>query len=415
MLFLRLFKESILFALHALNVNKLRTFLSLLGISIGIFAIIAVFTVVDALESNIQKDVESLGSNVIYIQKWPWSFGNDYPWWKYWQRPLPGLKEMDELKHRTNLADAFVYMGFVNGRTVKYRNNFVENAGLGFVSHDYYRLYTIEFESGRYFSEMESSSGKAVCVIGNNFRNGLFPGEEPVGKQISVMGRKLTVVGLIKKEGSSLLGNNHDDMILMPVNYARNIVDLRSDRISPFIGVKGASGVSNNELKNELEGAMRAVRRLRPTEEENFALNESSLLSQGISQMFRVISFAGWIIGGFSILVGGFGIANIMFVSVKERTNQIGIQKSLGAKKYFILQQFLFEAIFLSVLGGIIGLLLLFPLTLIATNMTGFDMPLTTANIILGLSVSAIIGIISGFLPALTAARLDPVEAIRAN
>jgi putative ABC transport system permease protein len=181
-----------------------------------------------------------------------------------------------------------------------------------------------------------------------------------------------------------------------------------------MIMVKAKGGVSNAELMDELKANMRSIRRQRPMEDDSFALNETKLLSTQVSGLFDAISIAGWIIGGFSILVGGFGIANIMFVSVKERTPLIGIQKSLGAKNYFILIQFLSESIVLCLFGGILGLLLVYIGTIIA-GFFDFNMTLTLQNIVLGLSVSTVIGILSGFVPAYNASRLDPVEAIRAN
>ncbi len=413
-IFLKLFRESVLFALHAISVNKLRTFLSLLGITIGIFAIISVFTVVDALEANVRKDVEKLGSNVVFIQKWPWAFGPDYPWWKYYQRPLPGYIEMEQLKQRTSLVEAFSYEAYIN-RTVKYRNNSVENADIGAVSHDHYKISGFDLSEGRYFTEAESAAGRPVTLIGAEIAKSLFGDKSPIGELVLTLGRRLTVIGVFKKEGSSILGNTNDNIVMMPVNFARNLIDLRSDRIQPFIQAKAKAGITNPEMLDELKGAMRAIRRLRPIEEDDFALNESKLLSNQVSSLFGVVGIAGWIIGGFSILVGGFGIANIMFVSVKERTSLIGIQKSLGAKNYFILLQFLSEAIVLCVIGGLIGLIFVLIMSLIATNAMDFNVTLTFSKVVMGLTISSIIGMIAGFLPAYIASRLDPVEAIRSN
>ena len=181
------------------------------------------------------------------------------------------------------------------------------------------------------------------------------------------------------------------------------------------IAVKARPQVSNAELKDELTGIMRSIRKIKPSAEDNFAINETDIIAKGFDSLFSVIAMVGWIIGGFSLLVGGFGIANIMFVSVKERTNIIGIQKALGAKNYFILLQFLFEAIFLSIIGGIVGLLIILIMTLIVSNTTSFHLILTQGNIFLGIGVSAIIGLVSGIIPAFTASRLDPVEAMRSS
>jgi putative ABC transport system permease protein len=415
LIYIKLIRESILFAFHALSVNKLRTILSLLGITIGIFTIILVFTIVDSLEKNVRQSVESLGENVVFVQKWPWTFGPDYPWWKYLQRPLPSYKEMEQLKERSVLAEAFSFQVFLSGKAIKFLGNSVENASITGVSHDFDRIKAFNLEAGRYFTEHESAAGSAIAIIGSEVKTNLFGDIEPVGREIEALGRKLTVIGTFEKEGSSLLGNSLDDVVLIPVNFARNIMNLRAEELGPLIQVEGKPGVTNAELQDELRMLMRSIRRLRPLEEDDFALNESKLIGNQVEQLFDVIGVAGWIIGGFSILVGGFGIANIMFVSVRERTNQIGIQKSLGAKRYFILVQFLSEAVTLSIIGGIIGLILVFTAALIGTNLLNFDLTLSLANVIRGLVISGLIGIISGFIPAWTAARLDPVEAIRAG
>lgn len=414
MLFLRLFQESVLFAINALRVNKLRTFLSLLGISIGIFIIIAVFTVVDSLEASLTKSVEKLGSNVIYVQKWPWAFGGDYPWWKYFNRPNPSYKDFEQLQKRVKNVEAMAFTVDINNQVVKYQSNNIENVYVVGGSHDYDKVRSMEFERGRYFSINDSRSGKNYALIGYTIAQGLFGNQDPVGKEIKVLGRKVQIIGVLKKEGEDILDNTVDDCVFLPINYVRNIVDMRNDRYNPMITVKAAPGITLDELDNELKGSMRSIRRLSPREDDDFALNKSSILSIQMKSLFGVIDVAGWIIGCFSILVGGFGIANIMFVSVKERTNIIGIQKSLGAKNYFILLQFLTESVVLCVIGGSIGLFMVWIGTVLV-GLLDFNFILTLANIILGLTVSVIIGVLSGFIPAWSAARLNPVDAIRSK
>ncbi|HLG02801.1 MAG TPA: ABC transporter permease [Bacteroidia bacterium] len=415
-LFLSLFRESLLFALHALRVNRLRTILSLLGITIGIFAIIAVFTAVDSMENKIRNSVQSLGDNVVYIQKWPWTpeGGQEYAWWKYMNRPVPKVSESDELRRRLSSAEAVVYMASANGM-VRYGTSFVENAGTVCATYDYYKVKGFDIASGRYFTEQECETGKAVCIIGNNIAKALFTNDEPLGKDIKIRDRRVKVIGVFKAEGESIIGNSSDDQLLIPLDFARTMVDVENDRIDPSILVRAAAGVQVQNLKAELTGAMRSIRRLKPVEENNFAANEVSLLSAPMEAMFGVIGIAGWLIGAFSILVGGFGIANIMFVSVRERTSQIGIQKSLGAKSWFILMQFLAESVVLCLLGGIIGLLLDGLMVYTANQFIDFGFVLSLENISLGITISVLIGIISGFIPAYSAAQLDPVEAIRSN
>ncbi len=412
---LTLLKESIVFAWQALIANKLRTFLSLLGITIGIFAIITVFTVVDSLERNIRSSVQSLGDNVVYVMKWPWTFGPDYPWWKYMNRPVAEYSELAEVQRKTKSAEV---VGFrVTARkTLKYKSNSIENATVSGWSFDYGKIKQFDIADGRYFREDEVIAGNNVVIIGNTLKEGLFQNSEnPIGKTIKIAGRSCKVVGVSKKEGESMLGNSMDNQAIIPYGFARLMMDVKSENSDPFMAVKAKPGVTNAQLKEELTGVMRSVRGLKPLADDDFALNETNLLSKNFDGLFDIVGIAGAIIGGFSILVGGFGIANIMFVSVRERTNIIGIQKSLGAKNYFILAQFLFEAVFLSLIGGVIGLFLIYLLTLVAANVIDMEIFLTRSNIILGLTISVLIGIISGFIPAYGASQLDPVEAIRTN
>lgn len=409
-----LFKESVLFAWQSLSANKLRSFLSLLGITIGIFAIILVFTIVDGLESNIRGSLQSLGNNVVYVQKWPWSFGPEYPWWKYINRPTPQYYELDELQRRCKTAEAVAYR--VGARkTVKYQSSSIQNAVLAGISHDFYKIKNIDLIAGRYFTQNETDAGYRLAIIGNSIAEGLFPNQDPLGKEIKVAGQKATVIGVIKKEGESLLGFSFDYQVIVPFNFARYMLDTRSENSDPIIYVKAKSHISNPEMIDELTGLLRSIRKLKPRSEPNFAINETSLLTQGFDLVFNIIGTAGWIIGGFSILVGGFGIANIMFVSVRERTNLIGIQKSLGARNAFILFQFLSESVMLSLLGGFFGLLLTGLITWLGKDVVDMDISLTANNIILGFTISVLIGIISGFIPAYSASQLDPVEAIRTN
>ena len=409
---LRLLKESIILSVDSLINNKLRTMLSLLGITIGIFAIISVFTVIDSLRYSIKDSIQSLGDNVVYVQKWPWEFGSDFPWWKYMSRPQPTLEELDMIVKKSSNTEVATYLASDN-KSVSFENNVADDTQILAVTDNYPDLRGFEIERGRFISSFEFSNGRPVIVIGSELSRLLFGKLNPIGKSLKLDGRKMTVIGVFAKEGENMFFGSNDYQTVVPAKYYKKFYDLREN--DPLIMVKAKEGIDNEELIAELRSIMRAIRRTRPTDEDNFALNQSSMLTQGFEELFSVIDIAGIVIGGFSILVGGFGIANIMFVSVKERTKLIGIQKSLGAKNYLILTQFLTESVALSLMGGIAGLILIFFGTVFVSYISEMTFVLTAGNIITGITISVVIGIVSGFAPALSASKLDPVVAINSN
>jgi len=414
MLFLRLLWESLLMAVKAVVVNRLRAILSLLGITIGIFAIIAVFTIVDSLETNIRESVNSLGSDVIYVEKWPWApeEGEEYAWWKYMNRPLATFDEYEFLRDNSRYTDESCFLAAV-GRRMEYGNNSIERADVFGVSDGFQEIRAFELAQGRYFNALEASAGRNVVVIGHQIATRLFEGADPIGKSIKLMGRKLTVVGVLEKEGKGTFDTFIlDEVAIMPLYYFKGFVDIRREYANPQIWVKARKRVSVEELTFEVRQLLRSYRRVKPSEEDNFALNQTSIINNQLDQFFSVLKIAGFFIGIFSIIVGGFGIANIMFVSVKERTHIIGIQKALGAKRYFILTQFLFESIMLSLAGGIIGLLIVFLGASLITLSGDFTVYMTLDNVLLGVGISSSIGLISGIFPAWQGARMNPVVAI---
>lgn len=413
MILIKLLRESLVFAFGSVMVNKLRTLLSLLGITIGIFAIISVFTIVDSLENNIRESISVLGDDVVYVQKWPWTFSEDYPWWVYMRRPVPDLRDYEEVRRRSQFAEGIVFSASTGG-VVSYGSNYLRNTGIWANTHDFPIVRHFELAQGRYFTPYESAAGRNLALIGHEIALELFNNQDPLGREIQISGRRVTVIGVVQREGTNMFvgGGSLDEMVLIPLNYARTIYNIRSDQLNPMIMVRSLPGIPNQELLDELRQILRSARRLKPATDDNFALNQASAITQGLDQIFVMINLVGWIIGGFSILVGGFGIANIMFVSVKERTNQIGIQKSLGAKNYFILLQFLYESVLLALTGGVLGLILIFTGTLLVSSLSDFSITLTFGNIGLGLFVSAVIGVIAGYAPAYSASRLNPVEAI---
>ncbi len=414
-LFIKLIRESAIFAITSVLANKLRTMLTLLGITIGIFAIISVFSVVDSLERQIRNSIAALGDNVVYIQKWPWGgFEGEYRWWDYMGRPVPQLNELEEIQRRAGTVEAAAFI--VNtSRRVEYLTTSINNVSIVGVTADYDQVRNFDLHAGRYFTAMESAAARNVAIIGYDLAQNLFVDVDPIGKSVKMFGQNAIIIGVFQKEGMGGFGESVDSQLIIPVSYLSQFINVNQERFGPMIMAKGRPGISNEEMIDDLTGVMRAIRRLPPMADSNFALNETSLLSEGFDGLFAIINMAGWIIGGFSILVGGFGIANIMFVSVRERTSIIGIQKALGAKNYFILWQFLFEAVMLSLMGGAVGLLLVFTGTAIVSSVFDIDFLLSASNILLGINVSAIIGLVSGFLPAWSAARLDPVVAIRST
>ncbi len=407
--------ESAKSALASLKNNKLRSFLSALGITIGIFSIIMVLSIVNSLQTNLENSVDSLGKDVAFIDKWPWEFGSDYKWWKYMNRPNASISELKKLEERVTLAKACAFTIDVNRKALKYLNRTAENANGTGVTYHYNNIRELNFSNGRYFTEDEANKGDNVVIIGSNLAENLFLTLNPVDRYITISGNKFRVIGVLQKEGESLINNSLDNNFLIPAKAASAFVRLNNQFTNTRIQVKAKDGVSVNQLENELKGIMRSIRKLSPSEEANFSVNKTTLLIKPLKSLFSVVNMAGWVIGGFAILVGGFGIANIMFVSVKERTQQIGIQKSLGAKNYFILIEFLVEAIVLCLAGGLIGISLVYGITLGVKNALDVNLFLSNQNIITGIFISVSIGMVSGFIPAYTAANLNPVDAIRSK
>ncbi|WP_297335737.1 ABC transporter permease [Algoriphagus sp.] len=413
MLFFRLTWESFLFAFSALKSNLTRTILSLLGVTVGIFAIIAVFTLVDSLENNIKSSFSFLGTNVIRVDRFPFDGPpQNRPWWEYIRRPYSTVSEYRFLEENLQNAEGVTISASAR-TTIQAGSNAYEGTQLSGVAYTYQDVYDVALEEGRYFTEVEVGGARNLALIGKKVANTLYPNQSIIGKEIKIRGLKFIVIGVFEEEGEGLFElPSKDEACLIPYGAFNKMFFTGRNGIEPTIAAKGMEDdIGLVALENEMIGLLRAKRGLKPTVEDNFTLNKTEFIQNTIGSVFDVISSAGWVIGGFSILVGGFGIANIMFVSVRERTNIIGIQKSLGAKNYFILFQFLFEAVCLSLIGGGTGIILVYLLSFI--QLGTLDLVLSIQNIILGLGVSSIIGVVSGIVPATLAARMDPVEAIR--
>jgi putative ABC transport system permease protein len=412
LVYLRLLKESFGFAMNALRNNKLRTLLSLLGVTIGIFSIIAVLAAVDSLDKKIKKDLSSLDKNTIYLMRF--SFGpSEIPQWKREQFPNVKYDEYEYLKNSVNQMEQMAFQFFVNRESIKYQSASVSDVNIVPVSHEFIDIQGLEFDEGRFYNESESNSGVPVIVIGNEIATGLFEGSNPIGKNIRLYGQRFSVIGVLKKQGAGMFGDSNDTSVFIPVNFLRRMYGDNNDAMTPVILIKPEKGVDMDAFKAELAQKLRNYRGMKTDEIDNFFINVLSGFTDLIDGIVGQMNVVGWIISGFSLLVGGFGIANIMFVSVKERTNLIGIQKSLGAKNRFILFQFLFEAVILSVIGGAVGLLLVWIISVVLTKALDFEFVLSMSNVFLGTGLAALIGLVSGILPAISAAKLDPVEAIR--
>jgi len=413
LIYLRLLKESLNFAISALTNNKLRTFLSLLGVTIGIFSIIAVLAAVDSLDKEIKGSLSSLDNSTIILMRF--SFGpTEIPQWKREQFPNMSYEEFQYLQRNLPNLDAISYVINVPQENLKAGSKTVEKVNIGAVTDGYYDIEALQLEDGRFFNESESVSGAPVMVLGHEIATSLFGDNNPLGQEVRAYGRKFNVIGLLKKEGANLFGNSKDSNVYLPANVVRRIYGNNRNVTFPQIVIRPEAGVDNAEFIAQLTQQLRTYRGIKPGEVNNFFVNQLQGFADLIDNITGQMNFIGLIISGFSLLVGGFGIANIMFVSVKERTNLIGIQKSLGAKNRFILFQFLFEAVILSVIGGLIGLFLVWVASLVVSQFTGdFDFILSPYNMFLGTAVSAIIGLISGIIPAISASKLDPVEAIR--
>jgi putative ABC transport system permease protein len=415
MLFLKVLSESIRQAMAQLIGNKLRTFLSLLGISIGIFCIIGVLSAVESLESSVQGSFAKLGEDVVYVDKWPWKdLSGD--WWEYFQRPHPDHDDYERLKERMPTASVINYSTEAGRKVVKYSRSAVEGASLLVTTFELDRMYNVDIPRGRYWTSSEYSSGADKAIIGHEVAAELFGAIEPVGKTMRMSGRKYEVIGVFAKTGGDLINIiDYDYTVAISYTNAARFMNLKnSKRFGGRLAVKAKEGVSLLRLEDDIRGILRSGRGLRPREEDNFSLNQLTLIADSIGGFFGVLNLVGGLIGLFSMIVGAISVANIMFVSVKERTSLIGVKKALGARQFVILLEFLTESVILCIIGGVMGLGLVVGVTsIINMSFESFAINLSVKYAIIGVVLSAVVGILAGAVPAGLAAKMDPVEAMR--
>ncbi len=415
--------ESLRMSWNAVRLNKLRSALSVLGITIGIFCIVSVYALVHSLELSLNNQFTKLGADVLFIQKWPWDdMGNNYPWWEYMKRPKSSPQDVQSLKkivdNQKIQAIAYAYNTNFNITNSK---KTLSKINIRCVSHEFNEIQPVELEDGRYFTIDEARSGRPIAVIGNTIALELFGSvKAAMGKPFRIGNKEVRVVGVAKYQGNNIIGASNDNLIYVPYKWSMALSNYRQSDDAQIL-VKASKGTNLDDLKFELQQLMRQVRRIKPKQESDFAVNKMTMITDAISGLFSQIRKIGFVIGGFAMLVGCFGVANIMFVSVKERTREIGVQKALGAKNFFISLQFLLESIWLSIGGGIIGLFLVSGVLKILDSIArenmggGVELILTGQDALLGIGISVLVGIIAGFLPARSAAALNPVEAIRSS
>lgn len=409
--------ESAVQAMQSLTGNKMRTFLSLLGIIIGIFCIIAVKSAVDSLQDNIVEGFSEIGSEVIYVDRTPWNEDPGQNWWKYVRRPKPSYEDYEWISERSDLAEEVSFGVFTGGKTIKHKSNSVTGAFIMGGTFEMQAIQNLDIEKGRYFTPTEYNTGANKIILGYVVADQLFGSIEPVGKEVKMFGQNFQVIGVLKSEGENLFNiMNFDEVCWIGYHTAKKYLNVNDDKgfMERSLTVKAKSGIELADLKDEVTGLLRSKRKLKPIEDNNFAINQLSMITDMLDTFFGVLSLAGGFIGIFALIVGMFSVANIMFVSVKERTSVIGIKKALGAKRYVILLEFLVESIILCVIGGALGLVFVFVTLKVISSLIPFDMYLSFGNMAFGVSASIIVGILSGIIPAFMASKMDPVEAIRA-
>jgi len=406
--FLQEIGESIRIALGAINSNKLRSILTTLGIVIGITSVTAMATVINGIEQNFENELSELGADVLYVEKWPWATGPGFKWWNYINRPDIRAELADVIEAQSRYTIAAVPV--VNtSRAVRYGSKTLSGVSIEGAGSRYPEVFVVDMETGRFYSDIEARASRNVCVIGARIATELFPVEEPVGKFVRISGIRFQVIGVLERKGSDAEGQGSDMVVQIPISTFKNHFGLSERSVS--VRVKVVSSDDVDVAKDELTGILRAARKQDAREENNFEINEQQSLREQLAPVKLTIYLIGVFLTALSLLVGGIGVMNIMFVSVKERTREIGIRKAIGARRRTILIQFLIEAIAICIIGGVLGV----GLALVATALINAFIPaiLPLSTVAIAFVICVLVGVVFGLAPAWTAAKSEPIEALR--